>query len=170
MNAAVKDLISNLIKPPFTSVAPISMTPRTPMSIRLFAAWTLMLGVIGLNATETSSPVTAAAPTAAAQPPAAPAPAATAPATQPAAAPAPVAAAPKPAAPVATVNFIRDVQPVLESRCLECHNPDKVKGGLLMHTADALLKGGDSGSSLVAPGKPDQSELLKRLLLPDGPR
>jgi hypothetical protein len=171
------------------------MTPRTPMSIRLLAAWTLMLGVIGLNAAETPAPAAAApAPAAAAQPVAAPAPqpaasvpaptpaapaaaqpaapapqpvAAPAPAPQPAATPVPAPApvAPKPAAPVATVNFIRDVQPVLESRCMECHNPDKVKGGLLMHTADALLKGGDSGASLVA-GKPDQSEILKRVLLP----
>jgi len=63
-----------------------------------------------------------------------------------------------------TVNFVRDIQPVLESRCLECHNPDKVKGELLMHTAEALLKGGDSGAGIV-PGKPDASEILKRVVL-----
>lgn len=59
---------------------------------------------------------------------------------------------------------MRDIQPVLESRCLECHNPDKVKGELLMHTAEALLKGGDSGAGIV-PGKPDASEILKRVVL-----
>ncbi len=64
----------------------------------------------------------------------------------------------------AKVDFAR-VQAVLESKCLECHNPDKVKGDLLMHTAEALLKGGDSGPALV-PGKPDESELVKRLILP----
>jgi len=62
------------------------------------------------------------------------------------------------------VDFAR-VQAVLESKCLECHNPDKVKGDLLMHTAEALLKGGDSGPALV-PGKPDASELVKRMVLP----
>ncbi len=62
------------------------------------------------------------------------------------------------------VDFAR-VQAVLESKCLECHNPDKVKGELLMHTAEALLKGGDSGPALV-PGKPDASELVKRMVLP----
>jgi hypothetical protein len=76
--------------------------------------------------------------------------------------PAPAAA---PSAPASTVNFIRDVQPVLESRCLECHNPDKVKGDLLMHTAEAMLKGGDSGAGIVA-GKPDASEIIKRVILP----
>jgi hypothetical protein len=64
----------------------------------------------------------------------------------------------------AAVDFAR-VQAVLESKCLECHNPDKVKGDLLMHTAEALLKGGDTGPAIV-PGKPDASELVKRLILP----
>jgi hypothetical protein len=64
----------------------------------------------------------------------------------------------------AAVDFAR-VQAVLESKCLECHNPDKVKGDLLMHTAEALLKGGDSGPAVV-PGKPDESELIKRMILP----
>lgn len=63
-----------------------------------------------------------------------------------------------------TVNFVRDIQPILESRCLECHNPDKVKGELLMHTAEAMLKGGDSGAGIV-PGKPETSEILKRVVL-----
>lgn len=72
--------------------------------------------------------------------------------------------APAASAEPAAVDFAR-VQAVLESKCLECHNPDKVKGDLLMHTAEALLKGGDTGPALV-PGKPDESELVKRLILP----
>ena len=53
---------------------------------------------------------------------------------------------------------------MLETKCLECHNPSKEKGKLLMHTAEALLKGGESGPSLVV-GKPAESELIKRLVL-----
>jgi len=56
-------------------------------------------------------------------------------------------------------------RPVLETRCLECHNPDKVKGKLLMHTAAAFLKGGANGP-IVEPGQPDRGELLKRIGLP----
>jgi len=56
-------------------------------------------------------------------------------------------------------------RPVLETRCLECHNPDKVKGKLLMHTAAAFLKGGANGP-IVEPGQPDRSELVKRVSLP----
>lgn len=85
--------------------------------------------------------------------------------------PAPVAPAATPAAPAAAaapasgIDFIRDVQPIFENKCLECHNPAKIKGKLLMDTAAALLKGGDSGPALVA-GKPDESELIKRVVLP----
>lgn len=57
----------------------------------------------------------------------------------PTAAPA-VAAAPTAAA--SGVDFVRDVQPLLENKCLECHNPNKIKGKLLMDSAAALLKGG----------------------------
>ncbi len=79
---------------------------------------------------------------------------------------APTAPASAAAAPIATgVDFIRDVQPIFENKCLECHNPNKTKGKLLMDTAAALLKGGDTGPGFVA-GKPDESEIIKRVVLP----
>ncbi len=81
-----------------------------------------------------------------------------APATAPAVAAAPTAAAPG-------IDFVRDVQPILETKCLECHNPNKIKGKLLMDSAAALLKGGADGPALVV-GKPDDSEMIKRVILP----
>jgi len=63
------------------------------------------------------------------------------------------------------VDFAKDVQPIFESKCLECHNPKKVKGKLLMDTAANLLKGGESGAGFVA-GKPDKSALIERIVLP----
>ena len=80
------------------------------------------------------------------------------------------APAPTPApAPAATspIDFASQVQPLLESKCLECHNPDKVKGDLLMTSLEAMLKGGEDGPALVA-GQPDKSEIIKRILLPKG--
>lgn len=78
----------------------------------------------------------------------------------------PAAAAGTPPAPAsAPVDFASQIQPLLEVKCLECHNPDKVKGDLLMHTAEAILKGGESGPGLVA-GQPDKSEIIKRIVLP----
>jgi len=84
----------------------------------------------------------------------------------------PVVAAPAPApaggaapAPASGVDFVRDVQPIFENKCLECHNPNKIKGKLLMDSAAALLKGGDTGPGLVV-GKPEDSEIVKRVVLP----
>lgn len=63
------------------------------------------------------------------------------------------------------VDFVKDVQPIFEAKCLECHNPNKVKGKLLMDTAANLLKGGETGAGLVA-GQPDKSLVVERMVLP----
>jgi len=63
------------------------------------------------------------------------------------------------------VDFVKDVQPIFEAKCLECHNPNKVKGKLLMDTAANLLKGGESGAGLIA-GKPEKSLIVERMVLP----
>lgn len=42
------------------------------------------------------------------------------------------------------------VQPILDQKCVSCHNPGKTKGGLLMTGKEQLLAGGDSGSLLTA--------------------
>ena len=68
---------------------------------------------------------------------------------------APTAAAAEPS----TVDFERDVAPILERRCLECHGATEPKGGLSLVTRDAAFAGGDSGLSLIA-GKPQESYLL----------
>jgi len=54
------------------------------------------------------------------------------------------------------------IQPMLEKRCFECHNQDKDNGGLQMHTAELLNKGGDGGPVLVN-GKSIDSELFQRI-------
>ncbi len=60
--------------------------------------------------------------------------------------------------------FTDKVQPILEANCVGCHNPEKTKGKLLMHTVEGLMKGGENGAIVVA-GKPDESPLIKRILL-----
>jgi hypothetical protein len=55
--------------------------------------------------------------------------------------------------------FLQQVRPLLASRCLSCHGPDKAEGGLRLDSREAALKGGDSGPALV-PGKPNVSLLL----------
>ena len=62
-----------------------------------------------------------------------------------------------------SVLVYRDlIQPMLEKRCFECHNQDKDNGGLQMHTAELLRKGGDGGPVLVS-GKAIDSELFERI-------
>jgi hypothetical protein len=72
-----------------------------------------------------------------------------------------------------SVDFVRDVLPILEISCFECHQAKHVdargrlrkpKGGLRLDGKDWILRGGDSGASLVA-GEPDESELYVRLIL-----
>ncbi|WP_316792635.1 c-type cytochrome domain-containing protein [Pedobacter frigoris] len=57
------------------------------------------------------------------------------------------------------------VQPLLQNRCYSCHGSEKQKGKLRLDTKDFILKGGEAGTSLVA-GNVEESELIKRLLLP----
>ncbi|MEK9613472.1 MAG: c-type cytochrome domain-containing protein [Flavobacteriaceae bacterium] len=57
------------------------------------------------------------------------------------------------------------IHPILESKCIQCHNPKKSKGGLQMHTLTALKRGGKNGSILNVEF-PNKSELFKRIHLP----
>jgi hypothetical protein len=59
------------------------------------------------------------------------------------------------------------VEPVLEKKCFQCHNYRKQKGGLRLDLPEKLRKGGKSGVVLIE-GNPEESELYKRLVLPEG--
>jgi len=59
------------------------------------------------------------------------------------------------------------VRPILQTTCYNCHGPNKQKGGLRLDNPAAIAKGGKDGIVLVA-GKADSSELIRRMLLPDG--
>ena len=69
------------------------------------------------------------------------------------------------AAASAATDFVRDVYPVLQRACLECHGAEKQKGKLRLDSREAALRGGDGGAALV-PGKADASEILRRVSLP----
>lgn len=63
------------------------------------------------------------------------------------------------------VVFNDVIKPILEQKCVSCHNPDKLKGQLSLTDAQSLQKGGKSGKLYVA-GNPGMSLLLQRLHLP----
>ena len=57
--------------------------------------------------------------------------------------------------------FENKIRPLLVEHCYKCHSEGKKKkGGLLLDTRTALLKGGDSGPALIA-GDAEKSPLLK---------
>jgi formylglycine-generating enzyme required for sulfatase activity/mono/diheme cytochrome c family protein len=58
----------------------------------------------------------------------------------------------------AQVDFVKDIQPILEVHCTKCHGEEQKKGGLRLHTLADALKGGDNGTALVA-GKSKDSKL-----------
>jgi hypothetical protein len=60
-------------------------------------------------------------------------------------------------------HFLDRVQPLIESRCVSCHNSEKQKGGLRLDSREAMLKGGDGGPS-ISPGHPEKSLLLHAVL------
>jgi hypothetical protein len=59
--------------------------------------------------------------------------------------------------------FEKKIRPVLAASCYECHSAksDKIKGGLRLDTKEGVLKGGDSGETVI-PGNP-KSLLLQVL-------
>ncbi len=58
--------------------------------------------------------------------------------------------------------FEKKVRPLLVAECQKCHSTQakKQRGGLLLDSRSALLKGGDSGPAVIA-GQPDKSLLIR---------
>ncbi len=57
------------------------------------------------------------------------------------------------------------VSPILNSRCVSCHNPNKLKGSLLLDTKEGIIEGGENGK-VIDFSDLAQSELIKLIHLP----
>ncbi|WP_420149893.1 c-type cytochrome domain-containing protein [Spirosoma sp.] len=72
--------------------------------------------------------------------------------------------------PITDVNqaqvYQQIVNPILQTRCVQCHNADKSKAGLRLDMPDKIKKGSEDGPVLVA-GNSKNSDLIKVCLLPE---
>ncbi|QDT36879.1 DUF1549 domain-containing protein [Stratiformator vulcanicus] len=64
----------------------------------------------------------------------------------------------------AAVSFEQDVLPILKERCFQCHTTrsSRPKGGLALDSLDAVMSH-QQESSIIAPGKPNESYLYERI-------
>jgi hypothetical protein len=58
-----------------------------------------------------------------------------------------------------TLEFNRDVRPILSDACFQCHGPEKAK-----RKADLHFDTAEGGHGAIVAGKPDESEMMRRVL------
>lgn len=64
---------------------------------------------------------------------------------------------------IRTVAFEKDILPILEHSCADCHSGDKPKGGLKVTDREFLMKGGQSGMPTLTPGHGEKSQLIRHV-------
>jgi ankyrin repeat protein len=65
-----------------------------------------------------------------------------------------------------SVDYERDVRPILAASCFGCHGPRAAQSGLRLDLRQNALRGGDYGVVIV-PGNAAESKLIKRLTGPE---
>ncbi len=71
------------------------------------------------------------------------------------------------AAPLDTIEFNRDIRPILSDMCWHCHGPGTHKAGVRLDRADLAQLKGESGAAPIVPGKSAASEMIRRILSND---
>src|SRR6059036_2977055 len=66
------------------------------------------------------------------------------------------------------VSFDKQIRLIFQANCQGCHQPAKAGGQYVMTAFAGLVKGGESGSAAVVPGKPEASSLISQITPKDG--
>lgn len=59
------------------------------------------------------------------------------------------------------VSYAKDIQPLLEEVCTECHRPRRTQSELDMTTVAGMLAGGEKLGPSIVPGNPDASTIVQ---------
>ncbi len=63
--------------------------------------------------------------------------------------------------PALPVDFVREVRPIFERHCYECHGAHKQKSGLRLDVKQAAMHGGEEHAPAILPGKSAESPLFR---------
>src|SRR5262249_44322135 len=66
-----------------------------------------------------------------------------------------------------SADFTRTVKPILATRCVSCHGPEKQRASLRLDAASHVRQGGSSGPAVV-PGQSAASLLMKAVRCEEG--
>jgi hypothetical protein len=65
------------------------------------------------------------------------------------------------------VDYSSEIKPILNKNCLACHGGVRKKGGFSLLFREEALDTTESGKFAIVPGRPEESELIRRITLND---
>ncbi len=69
--------------------------------------------------------------------------------------------------PVEKIDYNTQVKPIFNKKCITCHGGVKQKAGFSLLFREEALGNTESGKPAIIPGKPDESELIRRISADD---
>ncbi|MDX1962609.1 MAG: PSD1 and planctomycete cytochrome C domain-containing protein [Pirellulales bacterium] len=69
--------------------------------------------------------------------------------------------------PLKPIDFATQILPILQDRCMKCHDDRQKQGGLRLDVKSNTFAGGESGEPAIVPGKSAASPLLARIMRTD---